>query len=64
MANYTLVLENILQGGKTCISLAPEGGDFLAVVRTLEENSRYSFRVALTNDVGTVETGELQISKQ
>lgn len=60
------MLQNILQEGEMApeeIGLAPEEGRFVAVERALEENSHYSFHVMLTNEVGTVKSVEIQISK-
>lgn len=57
-----MVLDNILEGSRN-LSEAQEDGAFLVVERTLEENSRYSFYIMVTNEVGVVESTPIQIGE-
>ena len=38
-------------------------GAFMLEERELEENSQYSFHVVVTNDLGTIQSTPVQISK-
>lgn len=58
--NHTLVLENLLGGD--CIRTPLEESDGSITVETaLEGNTRYSFHVEVTNEVGAVESKPVQI---
>ena len=64
VTSYTLVLLEASTGDMEMISLEEiSDGVFMLEQKELEENYIYSFHVVVTNDVETVQSTPMQISK-